>query len=188
MTAVTVASPDVLVATGGVVTVAARDVAAVVARGVSSPRRRARLCAHPRPSDPLHEMLICLARGTYVRPHRHAGKSESFHVIEGELDVVLFDDGGTIRDVIRMGPYQSGKAFYYRLMEPAFHTVLVNSPHALFHETTNGPFDPAAAEFANWAPPEDAPEAAEYLSALRARVIDCQDADGTAGEPQQENA
>ena len=187
MTAFTVASPDVLVATGGVVTVAACDVAAVVARGVRSPRRRARLCAHPRPSDPLHEMLICLARGTYVRPHRHAGKSESFHVIEGELDVVLFDDGGTVRDVIRMGPYQSGRAFYYRLMEPAYHTVIVNTPHALFHETTNGPFDPTAAEFADWAPPEDAPDAAEYLNTLRSLSRDRSHAVAT-GEPQRENA
>ncbi len=104
--------------------VTAADLAAVRDRGTRSPRKRARLCTHPVPTDPLHEMLICLARGTYVRPHRHAGKSESFHIIEGELDVLLFHDGGSIREVIRMGPYQSGKVFFYRLMEPCFHTVL----------------------------------------------------------------
>ena len=159
-------SAEVLVASGGVVRVTATDLAAVRDRGVHSPRRRARLCAHPDPADPLHEMLICLARGTYVRPHRHAGKSESFHIIEGELDVVLFRHGGAVHEVIPMGPYQSGKVFFYRLTEPCYHTVLVNTPHVLFHETTNGPFNPADTEFAPWAPPEGDPQAAEFMSRL----------------------
>ena len=115
-------------------------------------------------------MLICLARETYIRPHRHAGKSESFHMIDGELDVVLFHDDGAIREVIRMGPYQSRQPFFYRLMEPCFHTVLVSTPHAVFHETTNGPFDPADTEFASWAPAEG-DEAEEYQSRLRLRAL-----------------
>ena len=108
-------------------------------------------------------MIICLARGTYVRPHRHVGKSESFHIMEGELDVVLFEDDGAVREVIRMGSYQSGQVFFYRLMEPRFHTVLVRSPHVLVHETTNGPFDPADTEFATWSPAEGDPSAAGYI-------------------------
>src|SRR5262249_50282088 len=125
MTAVRALSAEVLVASGGVVRLAAADLVAIRERAIHSPRKRARLCAHPGPADPLHGMLTCLARGPSARPHRHAGKSESFHIIEGELDVVLFHDDGTIREVIRMGPYPSGRAFFYRLMEPCFHTVLV---------------------------------------------------------------
>jgi cupin fold WbuC family metalloprotein len=167
MTGIRAASAEVLVASGGVVRVTATDVAEVITRATRSPRKRARLCAHPTPTDALHEMLICLARGTYVRPHRHAGKSESFHIIEGELDVVLFDDAGNIRDVIELGPYQSGRVFFYRLMEPCFHTVLVKTPYAFFHETTNGPFDPADTEFAEWAPPEGSAAVEEFLERLR---------------------
>ncbi|VTT99824.1 Uncharacterized protein OS=Crocosphaera watsonii WH 8501 GN=CwatDRAFT_0608 PE=4 SV=1 [Gemmataceae bacterium] len=167
MTGVRKVSNEVLVATTGVVRVTAADAAEVVRRGTRSHRKRARLCAHPAATDPLHEMLICLARGTYIRPHRHSGKSESFHVIEGELDVVLFDDDGAVRDVIRMGPYPSGKTFFYRLAEPRYHTVLVRTPHVLFHETTSGPFDPAGSEFAPWSPAEGTAGAAGYLAALR---------------------
>ena len=170
MTDTRAASDAVFYATGGVVRVTAVDLAAVRGQGVRTPRGRARLCAHPSPADLLHEMLICLARGTYVRPHRHAGKSESFHVIEGELDVVLFRDDGAVREVIAMGPYPSGKVFFYRLAEPCFHTVLVNTPHVLLHETTNGPFDPADTEFAPWAPAEGDPAAAAFADRLRARV------------------
>jgi len=160
----------VFLATGGVVRVAAADLAPVVDGGIQSPRKRARLCAHPGATDTLHEMLICLAQGTYVRPHRHTGKSESFHIIEGELDVVLFRHDGGIREVIRMGPYATGKPFFYRLMEPCFHTVLVSTPHVLFHETTNGPFDPADTEFASWAPAEGTPAAEAYLDTLRSNI------------------
>lgn len=162
-------SPDVLVAGGGVVCLTVAEGRAIRDRAGRSNRQRARLCAHPEPTDSLHEMIIGLARGTYIRPHRHAGKSESFHIIEGELEVVLFEDGGAVRDIIRMGPYQSGQVFFYRLMEPCFHTVLVRTPQVLFHETTNGPFDPADTEFATWAPAEGDPAAWEYLNALRGR-------------------
>ena len=164
----TARSEEVLVADGSVVQVTAADVAEVVRRGTRSSRKRARLCTHPNASDSLHEMLICLARGTYVRPHRHTGKSESFHVIEGEFDVVLFHEDGTIREVIRMGPYHSGKTFFYRLMEPCFHTVLVNTPYVLFHETTNGPFNATDSEFAPWSPVEGDAAATAYLENLRA--------------------
>ncbi|MCE9563651.1 MAG: WbuC family cupin fold metalloprotein [Planctomycetes bacterium] len=164
----TIRSEEVLVADGSVVQVTAADVAEVVRRGTRSSRKRARLCTHPNASDSLHEMLICLARGTYVRPHRHTGKSESFHIIEGEFDVVLFHDDGSIREVICMGPYHSGKTFFYRLMEPCFHTVLVKTPHVLFHETTNGPFNAADSEFAPWSPVEGDSTVPAYLDGLRA--------------------
>jgi cupin fold WbuC family metalloprotein len=171
MTAVRVASDEVLVAEGGVVRVTSADLAEVARRGLRSPRKRARLCTHPTSADPLHEMMICLARGTYVRPHRHAGKSESFHVIDGELSVVLFHDDGRVREAIDMAPYRSGRPFFYRLAEPAFHTVLVSTPVVLLHETTNGPFDPADTEFAPWAPAEGDPAAAEFLNSLRTRTV-----------------
>ncbi|MDB5306308.1 MAG: hypothetical protein JWO38_510 [Gemmataceae bacterium] len=160
-------SDEVFIATGGIVQVRSEDVALVVQKGTTNLRRRARLCAHPGPDDRLHEMLIVLDQGTYIRPHRHPGKSESFHVVKGELDVVIFHDDGTVRELIRMGPYGSGRAFYYRLMEPSFHSVLINSPYALFHETTNGPFHQGEAEFAPWSPAEGDTTVSRFVEQLR---------------------
>lgn len=159
--------PEVFAADGGVVRVTAEDVAAVVAAGTTNSRRRARLCTHPGPDDLLHEMLIVLDRATYIRPHRHAGKSESFHLIDGRLSVVLFHDDGAVREVIRMGPFGSGRAFFYRLMEPCYHAVVVETPYALFHETTNGPFRRGETEFAPWSPAEGDPAAEAYIARLR---------------------
>ena len=159
-------TPEVFQTTGGMVQVKAEQLDAVKAAAAASSKQRARLCLHPGSDDALHEMLIVLNRGTYIRPHRHATKCESFHIIEGELDIVLFRDDGTIHEVVRMGPYLSGKAFCYRLMEPRFHTVLVHTPYVLFHEITNGPFDATASEFAPWAPAEGDTTCEAYIAGL----------------------
>jgi cupin fold WbuC family metalloprotein len=158
------------VAEGPVVRLTRAGVAFLADDARRCPARRSRLCAHPGPDDRLHEMFILLDGGTYVRPHRHRGKSESFHVVEGELDVVLFHGDGTVRDVVRMGEYATGKTFYYRLADDLFHTVVVRSKHALIHETTNGPFERSDTGFAPWAPEEHEAGAAEYLRALHAET------------------
>jgi cupin fold WbuC family metalloprotein len=158
---------EVYVADEPIVKVTRHDVDWLKGLAAGTRKRRVRLCAHKNTQDTLHEMLIVLDGATYVRPHRHRGKSESFHVVEGRLSVVVFDEAGGIREAIRLGEYASGRQFYYRLAEPAYHTVLIESVSAVIHETTNGPFDRAETEFAPWSPPEEDAEAGRrYLLAL----------------------
>jgi cupin fold WbuC family metalloprotein len=132
-----------------------------------NPRGRARICAHRNPDENLHEMLIAITAASYVRPHRHHGKSESFHLVEGEAEVVILSDEGSVEDVIALGP---GANFYYRLDAPRYHTVLPGSPVLVIHETTNGPFDPAQTDWAAFAPAEGSPETAGYTARLRQAV------------------
>jgi cupin fold WbuC family metalloprotein len=92
---------------------------------------------------------------------------ESFHIIEGELSVVLFDDDGTVTRCIPMSCTHPGSHLIYRLSPAVWHTVIIHSPFAVIHEVTNGPFTPDGAEFAEWAPaPEQVAEAARYLQHL----------------------
>lgn len=141
----------------------------------STGKGRARICAHRTPEDPLHEMLILISAGSYVRPHRHLGKSESHHVVRGEADVVFFDDEGRLTSVERVGSPGSGRAFYYRISEPVFHSLIVRGDAYVVHETTNGPFVPGDADVAPWAPDEgDADAAADYLLALEASLEEAQ--------------
>jgi len=134
-------------------------------------RKRARLCTHADVNDSVHEMLIVHAKNGYVPPHKHLGKSESFHIIEGELDVVIFGDDGKIIDVIHMGLHATDKVFYYRLQESYYHTVIPLTDWVVFHETTKGPFDRAKTLFASWAPEEDDSEKHEpYLTQLLDRI------------------
>jgi cupin fold WbuC family metalloprotein len=159
-----VESAEVLYAKDTIVTVDAAAIDALKRDARRNPRRRIRLCAHQGVDDRLHEMLIVHARDTYVRPHRHLGKSESFHVIEGDVDVVIFDDEGGISEVIRMGTVASGRPFFYRIATPLFHTLMIRSAELVFHETTNGPFNRADMVFAPWAPDEgDAAAVEQFL-------------------------
>ena len=138
-----------------IVKVDQQDIAFLKEQASHNPRQRIRLCAHRDVADTLHEMLIIHAKNTYVRPHKHVGKSESFHVIEGIVDVVLFDEAGAVTDVIKMGEYASGRRFYYRISDPLYHTLLIRSEVLVFHETTNGPFKREDMIFAAWAPDEN---------------------------------
>lgn len=114
--------------------------------------KRARLCLHHNDDDPLHEMIIVFHRDAIIRPHRHRTKSESYHMIFGELDIVLFDDQGRPDRVISMGDLSSGKTHVYRLARPIWHSVIIRSEYAAIHEVTNGPFRVEENEFAPWAP------------------------------------
>lgn len=140
-------------------------------KAMQNKRKRVRLCAHKNVKDKLHEMIIFLGKETYIRPHKHPGKSESFHVIQGSADIIIFDDKGEIIKVIPLGKYSSNKNFFYRISEPLFHTVLVNSEFLLYHETTNGPFEKKDAIFAKWAPDEnDLDSGVEFKNQLRKAI------------------
>jgi len=130
------------------------DVQQLVALAKANNRERIRLCSHYDTDDTLHEMFIVHSSNTYVRPHKHLGKSESFHVIEGRVDVVVFDENGDVCDVIQMGDYASDQAFYYRISTALYHTLLIRTDVLVFHETTAGPFNRKDTVFASWSPEE----------------------------------
>ena len=148
-------SEEVYVSDADITTVSAADIAFLKARAAENPRRRVRLCAHRDVSDTLHEMLIVHMKGTYVQPHKHVAKSESFHIIEGRLKILLFDDAGRHTRTIQLSEPAGGASFFYRLASPTFHSVVPETDFVVFHEVTNGPFDRRETVAAAWAPKDD---------------------------------
>jgi len=134
----------------------------------ASPLKRSRLCLHRTNDDPVHEMLIVLCGDVYIRPHRHLNKPESFHLLEGAVSAVFFDDDGQLVREERLGT-GLGENFIYRVTHPLYHTQLVWSDHIVFYECTRGPFLKEETEFASWAPEEGTVEAQPYLAALKER-------------------
>ena len=163
-------SKEVLVIDDPIIKVERADLSILAERLPESKKGRVRLCAHPDVSDLLHEMLILLDKDTYVRPHRHLNKVESFHIIEGEVDVVIFDENGAVKELVQMGEYHSGKKFYYRLSQALYHTVLIRSETVLYHETTNGPFNKSDTLYAPWAPAEEGGQVEPFLKELHSKV------------------
>lgn len=163
---------EVFVAKESIVTIGDAEIAFIRGQALASPLQRARLCAHRRSEDPLHEMFIALTDCSYIHPHRHRQKSESFHIVEGAVDVVLFDDDGNIFDVIPLGTAgTTGRACFYRLDSIRYHTLMIRSEMLVMHEVTNGPFDRQLTEFAPFAPGEDDSAAvAAYRTQLAGRI------------------
>jgi cupin fold WbuC family metalloprotein len=149
---------EVFVAEGSIVRFGAAEIAFVKEKAAASARRRARICAHQDSDELLHEMLIGIAPDSYIHPHRHTAKVESFHVVEGVVDVVIFDDAGAVREVVPLGVGDPSRSFFYRLSESAFHTLLIRSDWLVIHEVTNGPFRREETVLAPFAPDESAPE------------------------------
>jgi len=148
------------------------DIEWLKAQAAKNPRERVRLCAHLDTDDVVHEMLIVHSKGTYVRPHKHPGKTESFHLIEGALDIVIFEESGEILEHIPMGDYTTGGRFFWRLSSSYYHTVIPRTDTVVFHETTSGPFDPKTSKFdAPWSPEEGQDDAIKQYAGDLERAI-----------------
>lgn len=162
---------EVFVADEPIVRLGAEQIVFLKQQALSSNRKRARICTHRSNDDALHEMLIAIAASSYIHPHKHTSKVESFHIIEGIVDVVVFDDFGTIVDVIELGDVTTGKNFYYRLSDSMFHTLIIHSDFLIVHEVTNGPFVANETILASFAPPESRHESAVAYIADVGRAI-----------------
>lgn len=165
-------NPEVLYGDQPIIRISVEDIQALKEKAGHNPHKRIRVCAHRGIEDTVHEMFIVLARDTYIPPHKHLGKSESFHVVEGIVDVVVFEEGGSVREVIKMGEHASGRPFYYRISDPLYHTLIIRSDFLVFHETTSGPFNRADTIFAPWAPEESDPAGGEVFAGKLLQVAD----------------
>jgi cupin fold WbuC family metalloprotein len=164
-------SPDVFSKEGPIATIGPEDIEMLRKAVGEAPKQRVRINVHPSTDDLLHEMIIAITPSSYIHPHKHPGKSEAFHIIEGEVDVVIFDDSGEIMRVIPLASRGGRHPFYYRLSTPSFHALIVRSDLLVMHEITNGPFRRADTIYASFAPDEmDAPAAKIYQTELTKRV------------------
>ena len=162
---------EVFIAMDSIVKIGQDELAFLKQRAATNQRKRARICAHKTNEDALHEMLIAISANSYIHPHKHLGKSESFHIVDGVVDVVVFDDLGEIVEIIELGDARSGRNFYYRLSESAFHTLLIRTDFLVVHEVTNGPFLREETVLADFAPPEaQVAEAEAYISEVAERA------------------
>jgi len=164
-------SEEVFTSADSIVKIGVEEIAFLKQCARSNRRQRARICAHKTDEDALHEMLIAISAKSYIHPHKHLGKSESFHIVDGIVDVVVFDDLGEIVDVIELGDTRSGRNFYYRLSESAFHTLLIRTDFLVVHEVTNGPFLSERTVLADFAPSaEKVANAEAYISKVAERA------------------
>ena len=147
---------EVYLAPGPIAAIGNAEIEFLRRKVASNQKGRVRINFHQNNSNLLHEMMIAIRPDSYIRPHKHPGKSESFHIIYGAVDIVVFEDDGTIREVVSLAARDEAKAFYYHMSRPFFHTLIISSDLLVVHEITNGPFFKDDTVFGNFAPTESA--------------------------------
>jgi len=143
-------SDEVLYTTNNLTELCYKDIQLLKEESLKNDSKKIRICAHPDVNDKLHEMIIVLSKDGYVKPHKHLYKTESFHLIEGKLDVVIFNEQGEVTTTKQLSDFLSGKPFYIRLPPDCFHTVVPKTETVVFHEITPGPFKPEDTVFNDW--------------------------------------
>lgn len=111
---------------------------------------KSRICTHANKNKKLHEMFVVHTKNYNVRPHKHKFKEESLYVIEGQADLIIYDNKGKKTKTVKLGTVKSGDIFYYRINNSVFHSLKIKSNYFIFHETTTGPFIRKNTIFANW--------------------------------------
>jgi len=119
-----------------------------------SKRKRARYCAHQNKESDLHDMFEVFTNQTYMHPLKQKHKNYSFHIIQGCVDVYLFSDEGDLINIISLGDFESGKAFYFMPPKNTYRMLVTKTEFVLYHEATIGPFQKEDTLFAPWAPTE----------------------------------
>lgn len=131
---------------------------------LKSPRKRTHFEMHKGQHDLIQKFLNVMQPESYIPPHLHAedGRWESFQIIQGRVKVMLFDEGGTVRDTFVLS-IEDGN-YIAELEEKQWHCIVALEPNSVLLELKPGPYDPEAAKhFAEWAPQEGDESALEYV-------------------------
>ncbi len=134
----------------------------VINKARTSPRLRMNYNFHPELGDPVQRLINALEPWTYIRPHKHPTKEESFVLLRGTILAVAFNDDGTIRDhaVLSHSTGILGNEFE----ENTYHMLTALETGSAVFEIKEGPFIPhSEGNSAPWSPKEGTPEAKEFL-------------------------
>lgn len=106
-----------------------------------NPSGKCRICTHPDSHALVHEMMIAHRIDVQVPIHCHKGKEESYHIIQGSMQIELYDDSGLRKEIIPLADAGKKGVIYCRIPPNQWHTVRFLSEMTIFHEVTSGPFD-----------------------------------------------
>tara|TARA_Y200000002_G_C22623961_1_gene639437 strand:+ start:307 stop:747 length:441 start_codon:yes stop_codon:yes gene_type:complete len=104
------------------------------------PYKRSRICLHQNVDDFVHEMIIVANKEGIMEPHKHPkSKPESYHVIEGKLKVLIYNDDGSIKEEFLLSDKSHPKM--YRIKGNIWHQPIPITEWVVYHEVAVGPFN-----------------------------------------------
>ena len=96
-----------------------------------------RISLHKDSLEQLHNMVIYSKNTQKLNIHKHIDKVETYHIIEGEILIILFDDDGNIDTKVLLS---KDDILMCRVPKNIYHLNFVVGEYAIFHETRRGPF------------------------------------------------
>ena len=126
------------------------------AKAAQNERLRMNYNIHNCLEDPVNRMLNALEPGTYLRPHRHhtPPKTESYIVLRGELDVLIFNNEGKLIQRTVLNPLTGN--YGVDIPSGEWHSMIVKQSGTVIYEVKAGPFSPTVPDdFAPWSPESD---------------------------------
>ena len=133
----------------------------------SAKRRRSHLNVHAELDASVQRLFIATQPDTYMRPHRHpeAHKWEFFIVLQGKIDLLVFDDQGALLQRIAMSGEQTRAV---EVPPGTWHAYVCMEPGTLALEIKEGEYLPTREQdFAPWSPAESSERAAGFLQQMR---------------------
>lgn len=125
----------------------------LIDKAVKTERRRLNYNIHESLSDPIQRLFVAAGLNSYFRPHFHPGKSEFAIVLQGQFDILLFDEEGVVTERVSAGP--GADIFALEIPADCYHTWLPMAEPSVFFEVKQGPYDPSTSlTFAPWSPEE----------------------------------
>jgi len=143
----------------------------LVATAQGSDRLRTNLNIHESPDADVQRLFLAFEPDTYIRPHRHpqAHKWELFIVLEGELDLLLFNDSAELVERITLS------AVATRVVEippNTWHSYISKKSGTLALEIKQGAYLPSPEEdFLSMSPAENTEAAATYLNWMKNKTL-----------------
>jgi cupin fold WbuC family metalloprotein len=116
------------------------------AKAKQSERLRMNFNIHKQLDDPVNRMLNALEPGTVIPVHRHLHpyKTESFVVLRGELEVLIYDDERKLVNRITLNPVKGN--YGIDIPGEVWHSMEVKEKDTVIYETKIGPYTPIAKE------------------------------------------
>lgn len=135
-----------------------------------SDRLRTHLNVHEQLDANVQRLFVATEPDTYMRPHRHpeAHKWEFFVVLEGAIDLLIFDEDGTLLERIEMSPDRTRAV---EVPPNVWHAYVCQKPGTLALEIKEGAYIPTPEQdFAPWSPAEKSAEAAAFREWMREAI------------------
>ena len=134
----------------------------VIEQARTSPRLRMNYNFHPELSDPVQRLINALEPWTYIRPHKHTTKEESFVLLRGTVLAVVFNEDGSIREHAILSATSGILGIEFE--ENCYHMLTSLETGSAVYEIKEGPFVPhTEGSSASFAPKEGTPEAVIFL-------------------------